>query len=200
MFKQIEVLYDVFNKLNELKFNDKLVKPVITIQAQKPKESNVLGWFTTSPIWVGEDKYYEINITAEYLNRPVQQIVATLLHEMVHMSNTLKGIKDCSTRQFHNFKFKREAERVGLVVKEIKGHGYAQTELNRDNKELVESWNIDQSLFDIHRIVYNKTKPMSTRKPKTKLQCPKCNCKVETSEDDIQIICGKCGCEFEESD
>lgn len=112
------------------------------------------------------------------------------------MSNTLKGIKDCSRKQYHNEKFKEEAERVGLEVEKIKQHGYAGTKLNQETKEIVDTWNINQEIFNIHRLIFSKLKPASTKKTKIKMFCPVCNKKVNTIENDIEIICGKCGCKF----
>lgn len=39
MYQQIQALYDMFDKLNKLKFNSILEKPIITIQAQNQEKT-----------------------------------------------------------------------------------------------------------------------------------------------------------------
>ena len=73
---------------------------MITIQAAK--KSGLMGWFVPEKVWgvsKGDDAKktednYEINISAEYLNRSVDEIIETLNHEMVHYFNKLSEIAD----------------------------------------------------------------------------------------------------------
>ena len=53
----------------------------------------------------------EINLGAESLKRSVPEIVATLLHEMVHYYCHVNGIQDTSNT-YHNKRFKEECENV----------------------------------------------------------------------------------------
>lgn len=39
-----------------------------------------------------DDGFYEINICAEHLARPFEQVAETLLHEMVHLYNLQIGV------------------------------------------------------------------------------------------------------------
>ena len=43
-----------------------------------------------------DDGFYEINICAEHLARPFEQVAETLLHEMVHLYNLQIGVQDTS--------------------------------------------------------------------------------------------------------
>ena len=55
---------------------------------------------------------HEINIGAGTLARPIEDVAATLLHEMVHYYNYENGIQDCSRgNTYHNRRFKTAAER-----------------------------------------------------------------------------------------
>ena len=75
-------MYDFFN---EKLFGDELIKPVITIS---PDEKNkAYGWITRDKLWKGNENdegMYEINLSAQFLNRPISEIASTLIHEMCH--------------------------------------------------------------------------------------------------------------------
>ena len=61
---------------------------------------------------------------AEFLNRDIYQIMATLRHESVHYENFICGNQDCSKGGAHNAKyFKAVAEECGLIVTHGKEHG-----------------------------------------------------------------------------
>ena len=82
-----------FDVLNRVYFNAELPKVMITIQS-RPK---AYGYITCNEVWTDTDRsYYEINITAEYLNRPIENVLATLQHEMVHLYCMVNGIQDTS--------------------------------------------------------------------------------------------------------
>ena len=86
-------------------FQREMPLPCITIQT-KAKASHRLVRRTQ----VGEQRpgpVPEINISAEHLARPPQDIAETLIHEMVHYANHLDGIRDCTVRQYHNLNFKK---------------------------------------------------------------------------------------------
>jgi hypothetical protein len=196
MYQQIQILYQAYDKFNQSKFNNKLPKPIITVQSQKlikKTENGTLGWCSMKPIWTGEKEYHEINITAEYLNRPFYDIAGTLLHEMVHLSNQIKGIEDCSKKQYHNEKFKEEAERIGLSVEKIKQHGYAVTRVTKTITDEIDLWNdINKSVFNVCRINDNSKKNNSPRAKKIKYQCLGCKKVIWSDLEDISVACLDC--------
>lgn len=103
----IAELEDLFSKFNTRFFDDKLVKPVITVSPDHTR--GAYGWCTGWKAWkAGEDEgYYEINLCAEYLNRPFEETCGTLIHEMVHLQNLQDGVQDTSrSGLYHNRKFK----------------------------------------------------------------------------------------------
>ena len=90
--KKLEVIFD---KANEKFYDNKLIRPIITIQTGK---RSVLGWCSAGKRWVDSDNsYYEINIVAENLARSLDDIVETMLHEMVHLYNSQHGVSDCTS-------------------------------------------------------------------------------------------------------
>ena len=102
---KLESLFDI---LNRVYFDNALPKPVITVQST-PK---AYGHCSTKKIWKGEsDGQYEINIGAEFLNRPSANTAATMCHEMVHLYCLVNEIQDtCQKGRYYNKTFKAEAE------------------------------------------------------------------------------------------
>ena len=76
-----EILEYGFDVLNRVYFDSALPQIVITIMSS-PRTN---GHFTVGKVWRAEEGHYnEINISAEHLDRPIENIMATLCHEMVH--------------------------------------------------------------------------------------------------------------------
>lgn len=87
------------------------------------------GHFTTYTPWQsGAESFNEIAFNLEHFTTG-EEILSTLLHEVGHSLNHANGISDCSANGYHNGKFKAQAEALGLKTIEIKGKGYAATEL-----------------------------------------------------------------------
>lgn len=157
MVKMLATLNEVFDYANTSLFEGKLPKPVIII-SRKAGRDEEYGFFTTGKLWRSIDEQdglpvkqtYEINISAEYLNRSYYDIVGTLLHEMVHESNKENGKNDCSKNGKHNKKFKAEAERIGMIVTKAEKVGFA-TSMSQELRDLVDFWNIDFSCFQYYR-------------------------------------------------
>ena len=117
--RYISKLYDF---LNEKLFENALKKPVITIQHDS--KNKAYGWFSVKKVWKeseNDEGYNEINITAQFLNRPIKQIAGTLLHELCHQWAQANNLQDCSrSGTYHNKIFKRIAESHGLKVECVK--------------------------------------------------------------------------------
>lgn len=181
----LEAAFDV---LNARFFEGALSKPIITIQSS-PK---AYGHVTTTEAWADDagNGRHELNIGAENLNRPVENIVATLVHEMVHLYCMAAGIKDTSRgNTYHNKRFKAEAERRGLVISHDQRIGYSVTEPGQEVKDLVSAQGWDQLGFARKGFAKlpNTKKPSSTRK----YVCPSCGATVRATKD-VHILCGDC--------
>ena len=106
-----QFLNKVFKGVNERYFNNSLEMPVITIQSSV----GAYGYITTSKVWNGNGTtQYELNISAETLNRPIENVVATMIHECCHLYALMNDIKDTSNNGvYHNKRFKDIAEGIG---------------------------------------------------------------------------------------
>ena len=118
-------LNKIFSDLNETYFENALSKPVITIQSTP----RAYGHVTCGKVWEsGEENRHELNIGAGTLRRPIEEIVATMLHEMVHLYCMANGIKDTSRGTvYHNKKFKEEAEKRDLKIEHHDRYGWTIT-------------------------------------------------------------------------
>lgn len=193
----VAYLEKIYKQLNKDKFNGELEKPFITIQPTP----NAYGHITTSRVWqTGEKERYEININAETLNRPIENTVATILHEMTHMYNIIHGIQDCSRgNTYHNKKFKEKAETVGLEIQYDKKIGWSIT---KPTEELIKyiatkKWN---------KIPVIRNPQISAGKNGTKAKsstrkyiCPACGMSVRATKE-VYLICGNCKEKMETED
>ena len=120
-------LNKLFDLLNEEFFESELSRPTITIQSTP----RAYGHFSLrNDAWVSKlGATHEINLGAGTLARPIEDVVATLLHEMVHYYNHVNGIKDTSRGYtYHNRRFKDAAEARGLLVSHSDTYGWSHTE------------------------------------------------------------------------
>ena len=119
-------LNKVFDLLNAEFFENALSRPTITIQSTP----RAYGHFSLrEDTWVSKlGGTHEINIGAGTLARPIEDVAATLLHEMVHYYNYENGIQDCSRgNTYHNRRFKAAAEAHGLLVEHSDKYGWSHT-------------------------------------------------------------------------
>ena len=180
-------LENLFDLLNAAYFEDKLPKPIITVQST-PK---FYGHCSTKKIWKSEnDARYEINIGAEYLNRPSADTAATMCHEMVHLYCLENGINDtCQKGRYHNKAFKTECERRDLEVGYDRANGYTHTTPTEAFKKTHE--NAGFVLEVPFARVPPKAKAKAAREKAHKYVCPVCGQEVKTTAE-LSLICGVC--------
>lgn len=143
-----EVLEYGFEVLNKFYFNGEL--PPIVISIMSSPRTN--GHFTCGRVWRAEETLmHEINISAEHLDRPIENIMATLQHEMIHYYCEINDIADTSQYgRYHNKKFKSEAEARGLIITRADGIGWSVTTPSENFIKVLKEHNIEKPL-DINR-------------------------------------------------
>lgn len=147
----VSELNRAFHHFNKVLANGELKTPIINVLPRGRKKA--YGWFGSEMWSQGEGRIAEICICAETLDREVDQVLQTLIHEMAHLMNAQKGIKDCNAIQYHNREFKKAAEALGLTVERVQGKGFAKTILGPRATAAVESLNVDKSVFAVKRNV-----------------------------------------------
>ena len=145
MQDMLEQAYEIFN--TEL-FDDVLPPVAITIMSSPRTNAH----FTLDKVWRSDDvRMHEINISAEHLDRPVYNVLASLVHEMVHYYCLINGLQDTSqNHRYHNKVFKREAEKRGLSISYAKYIGYSVTEPSQKLIDLIDMYNLEKPI-DINR-------------------------------------------------
>ncbi len=140
-------LNKVFDLLNAEFFESELSRPTITIQST-PK---AYGHFSLrEDTWISTlGGTHEINIGAGTLSRPIEEVAATLLHEMVHYWNYIHGIQDCSRgNTYHNRKFKAAAEAHGLIVDHHDKYGWTITKPSDQLLEVILKYDLTDILLN----------------------------------------------------
>ena len=207
-----EMLEYAFDVLNRVYFNGELPPIVICIMSSK----RTYGHYTVNKEWrLEEERLHEINISAEHLDRPIENVIATLQHEMIHYYCALNGIADTSqSGRYHNKNFKREAEARGLIITQAPYIGWSVTEPSAEFIEVIRSNEIEKPL-DINRDGYygtfggngltgtNGTGGLGgddnlPKKPKSstrKYECPCCGNSFRATKD-INVMCMDCNEQF----
>lgn len=194
----IEELESLFSKFNKAFFEGKLEKPVITVSPDHTR--GAYGWCTGWKAWqdgTKEGGYYEINLCAEYLNRPFEETCSTMIHEMVHLLNLQDGVQDTSrSGMYHNRKFKETAEAHGLTVEKGSKYGWHITTLTPATLTFVQSLN--KQGFSLVRPKINAMKgAKSSGSSSRKYVCPGCGLIIRATKE-VHVICAECELEFVE--
>lgn len=197
-------LEKIYRQLNSDFFGGELEDCVITVQSTP----RAYGHVTCSKVWKRKDSSsYELNIGAGTLARPIENVVATMLHEMVHVYNLMHDIQDCSRgNTYHNKRFKEKAESVGLIIDYdsrigwsittpsddlilyICDKGWSDIQMNRNEGiPLYTGGSSAGSPSTGGSLAPRMKKPSSTRK----YICPKCGMSVRATRD-VHIMCIDC--------
>ncbi len=191
-------LENAYGVLNKKYFEGSLTPVVITVQSSP----RTYGHYTTYNAWAeNAEGFREINISAENLARPIENVIATLIHEMVHHYCDMNNIKDVSRGgTYHNKRFKEQAEMRDLIITYSQRIGFSHTEPSPALIEFVisQGW----ECVDLSRVGTPETisigggnsgrKTSSTRKYK----CPECGCSVRATKS-VNIGCLDCGVQME---
>lgn len=195
----IAALDSLFQQFNQKYFGGELDAPVIAVSPDTT--SGAYGWCTTWKAWKAKDDeskdggYYEINMCAEHLTRPFEELCATLLHEMVHLDNIGKGIKDTSRGgTYHNKQFKITAEQHGLIIERTEKYGWTKTRLNDETRAFVST--LDGSAFQLSRQKEIKLKKAGSGSSSRKYVCPCCGLIIRATKE-VRVMCVDCGLELE---
>lgn len=186
-------LMAAFNSINNHYYNDEIDKPIITLGECQKK--NAYGWTELNKNWTqGKSKRYEICLDNKMLGKKsVEFIIGVLMHEIVHLYNVQKGIKDNSrSGTYHNEKFKETAEAHGLKCTEVDKSGWAYTEPTEQTEQWIRD-NINIKGFKIYK--KPPTKAQKESKPKQSMRkyvCPSCGLIMRGTKEGLNVMCMDC--------
>jgi hypothetical protein len=185
VIKELERIYDALAIEVKLKYP----RPLITVQSKGRQK--VLGWHWEDKWERGKQTISEINICAEELNNnPIE----TLIHEMVHYSNTCEKIEDCNSQQYHNKSFKEKALLYGLNVEKNGRRGWGTTSLSDNLKEILKKIKPNEVTFKLYRKTH-----LAITAP-TKMKKYSCGCTTIRCATNLSAKCLKCNNEFVEKE
>ena len=198
----LETLYD---KLNHDFFDDTLERPVITVQST----ARAYGHYTLYDAWsVKGEGYHELNIGAGTLDRPIENVLTTLLHEMCHQYNdVVLNVQDCSRGgTYHNRLFRETAESHGLRVTKTEKYGYSRTEPADELLEWILNHNIQEiqlcrndlpmmvpAVGKVGTIPGSDAVCTKIKTTSRRYVCPDCGTIVRATRL-VNVICGDCMC------
>lgn len=197
-------LEKAFNLLNEYFFNGVLPVPVITVIPT----ARAYAHYVPFDIWNAQGTgKREINIASGTLDRPLENILASMLHEMTHeYNNVILNEADTSNKGvYHNKIFKREAEAHGLIVTRSEKYGWSHTEpgerlidfmLEHDELREIEMCRANPTLVSVsvgtHTGNSDGLNPLPPVKSHhRKYICPECGCSVRATKE-VHILCLDC--------
>lgn len=201
-----------FRLVNAEFFNNELPTPVLSCIPT----SRAFAHITVAPVWdTKHGNKYELNISSAYLNtRPIEDVVASMVHECCHLLNIIHGVQDCSNNGvYHSKVFKRTAEEHGLTVTRSERYGWSHTvpadpvlqfviDHMDDLREIEMNRTIPQAMLapiGTHSGNASTTKPTATtRSSYRRWICPKCNAIVRSTST-VNVICGDCMMPFIET-
>ncbi|MDR1409601.1 MAG: SprT-like domain-containing protein [Oscillospiraceae bacterium] len=191
--KKTEDMFDLFNAHF---YNNELIRPAITVSPDGGRGS--YGWCSVYEIWNAEDeKYREINLCAEYLDRPMNEVCATLLHEMAHLYNLQNGIQDVSNNgYYHNMKFKATAEAHGLYIEKPSKVWLDGNYRNTRNRSMAPGRFRRGRYSRLPEEGGGKGGSKKSINRSIKYVCPECGTIIRATRE-VNVICGDCSVPFE---
>jgi hypothetical protein len=109
----------------------RVVVTLVRANSDRRRKRALYGYTTVAKVWretESGERYLEIGLAAEHLNREPAAVFGTLLHELAHAYNLNNGITDCDTNGRHNKNFQRTAEeKFGLMIEQAPGIGWSVT-------------------------------------------------------------------------
>lgn len=206
--RAVQYLQKIYNLINEEYFNGELEEITLTVQESVRSYGHVSvsnTWFTTDGKGMKE-----LNISANYLRRPIDEVVVTMIHEASHIYNMMHDIKDTSNGYvYHNKNFKKTAEELGhLRIERHEKYGWTVSFATEETLDFcirngLEDIQIGrQDSFSFGGFTGGTsgnptpTRP-TTRKPSStrKYICPCCGTSFRATKD-IRVMCMDCNEQF----
>ena len=144
-----------------------------------------------------------ISLSPEQLNRPLLDIIETIVHEVLHAFNHWCGINDCSANDRHNGDFKKACDKIGLVTKakdemtdrEWNNIGHGFTSFSDELRELVvNEWKPDADAWNLYRL---ENAPKAKKKSHRRTWSCECGTNVNVARGiEFDATCNECDTQF----
>lgn len=205
IFKKTEKAENLSPILKALEEAHEVIKnatgaPRATIVVTRGAKGKLAHW-TNYESWKAEGQgFNEILFSAEFFHRGAESVLEVLLHEVAHSLNFKNGEDGCSSEQYHNKKFAKRAEELGLKAEKMGRFGLAKTTLTDEAKtRWAEPLRIIEEALRITALAENKGKNKGRNKNLKVAICPNCGEKIRLSQktfENCKPICGECMVDF----
>ena len=194
-----------FRLVNADLFNNELPTPMITCVPT----SRAYAHITVYPVWdTKRGNKYELNISSAYLTtRPLEEVVASMIHEACHLLNIVHGVQDTSNNGvYHNKQFKRTAEEHGLSVTRSDKYGWSHTapgdpvlQFVLDHMDELREIEMNRSIPQCQMVSIGThssnggmvVTPTVTKGHSRKWVCPQCGTIIRSNKP-VRVICADC--------
>ena len=147
-----------------------------------------------------------ISLSPEQLNRPLLDIIETIVHEVLHAFNHWCGINDCSANDRHNGDFKKACDKIGLITKtkdeltdkEWNNIGHGFTSFSDELRELViNEWKPDADAWNLYRV---ENPPKAKKKSHRRTSSWECGTNGSVAAGtEFDATCNECESQFVET-
>lgn len=194
-----------FRLVNADLFDNELPTPMITCVPT----SRAYAHITVYPVWdTKRGNKYELNISSAYLTtRPLEEVVASMIHEACHLLNIVHGVQDTSNNGvYHNKQFKRTAEEHGLSVTRSDKYGWSHTapgdpvlQFVLDHMDELREIEMNRSIPQRQMVSIGThssnggmvVTPTVTKGHSRKWVCPQCGTIIRSNKP-VRVICADC--------
>ena len=194
-----------FRLVNADLFDNELPTPMITCVPT----SRAYAHITVYPVWdTKRGNKYELNISSAYLTtRPLEEVVASMIHEACHLLNIVHGVQDTSNNGvYHNKQFKLTAEEHGLTVTRSDKYGWSRTapgdpvlQFVLDHMDELREIEMNRSIPQCQMVSIGThssnggmvVTPTVTKGHSRKWVCPQCGTIIRSNKP-VRVICADC--------
>lgn len=207
--KNINIFYDFYDFINKL-FNflnqnlfenclDEVALTFVDYGLTKRDKTITLGRFNSKG-WNYKGKDIpSIMITNEWLlseTRNYYELIATIIHEMVHFECQLKSLNDIKNTNYHTVVFKNVGMIRGLIFDEMPDnkYGFSNCKLSDNTKKIIDEFIKKNNFFfntPFHKNTIQKNNSKKSLKKYFKFTCPNCNTNIQSGLK-AKTICGEC--------
>ncbi len=132
---------------------------------------------------------HEVTVNACYLDRPLANVLTTLLHELLHEWQELHG--QPGSGRYHNVQFQQKAREYGLVVDQ---RGCTLGVVSGPFIELLARYGVDAST-----VLLIPQNGEQRRRGESKMKKWSCGCTNVRAAVELEAECLKCGRMFQEA-
>jgi hypothetical protein len=177
---------------------DNLAVPIVPVIQTRGKKARCLGWFRPNGWSTKEgESRHEVSFSAETLDRDPVDIIATAIHELVHVWCSGIDVKDTAGSGRHNKQFKEYAGLMGLdCLDPVDSYGYGYTSPTPELRErIAKEFEPDYAAFNLFRLV-KPPKPSKTKMKKYTCMCTPKPRIIRCAYEDLAARCEDCQEDF----